>query len=134
MKASTVLLLGILTSVSGPASFDKNPWTPVVVAGFSAASLAGQDGPAPTPKGDECENCNGTGKVGDGRTMLTCTVCDGTGKVKKETPVPAVVPPPEKKAEPEPKPESPKAPVKSVTKPVAKGSSVVEEDCAVGQT
>lgn len=127
MKASTVLLLGILTSVSGPASFDKNPWTPVVVAGFSAASLAGQDGPAPTPKGDECENCNGTGKVGDGRTMLTCTVCDGTGKIKKETPVPAVVPPPEKKAEPE----SPKAPV---TKSVAKGSPVAEENCAVGQT
>lgn len=35
---------------------------------------------APAPASDQCENCNGTGKVGDGRIMNTCQVCKGTGK------------------------------------------------------
>lgn len=36
--------------------------------------------PSPDPKGI-CDNCNGTGKVGDGTVMLTCTKCDGTGRL-----------------------------------------------------
>lgn len=36
--------------------------------------------PTPAPASDDCENCNGTGKVGDGRIMSTCQVCKGTGK------------------------------------------------------
>lgn len=39
--------------------------------------------PSPTPDSDDCENCNGTGKVGDGRIMNTCQVCGGTGKKPK---------------------------------------------------
>lgn len=38
--------------------------------------------PAP-PKPEVCENCNGTGKVGDGRVGVTCPVCKGTGKPVK---------------------------------------------------
>ena len=36
--------------------------------------------PTPTPDSGQCENCNGTGKVGDGKIMNTCQVCGGTGK------------------------------------------------------
>lgn len=36
--------------------------------------------PTPTPSSDECDNCNGTGKIGDGRIVLECPVCKGTGK------------------------------------------------------
>ena len=32
------------------------------------------------PVGDECDNCNGTGQIGDGRTMMKCLECDGTGR------------------------------------------------------
>lgn len=32
----------------------------------------------PEPQGDECGNCYGTGRSGDG--IGVCTVCDGTGK------------------------------------------------------
>ena len=39
--------------------------------------------PTPTPIGDACENCNGTGKVGDGRVFVKCPECAGTGKRKK---------------------------------------------------
>jgi Zn finger protein HypA/HybF involved in hydrogenase expression len=34
----------------------------------------------PTPVSDDCENCNGTGKIGDGRIVHTCPTCGGTGK------------------------------------------------------
>jgi DnaJ-class molecular chaperone len=33
----------------------------------------------PTPK-NVCQSCDGTGKVGDGRIVMTCPVCKGTGK------------------------------------------------------
>ena len=35
---------------------------------------------APAPKSDKCENCDGTGKIGDGRIVMPCPVCKGTGK------------------------------------------------------
>jgi DnaJ-class molecular chaperone len=34
----------------------------------------------PTPKSDVCANCDGTGKIGDGKIVITCPVCKGTGK------------------------------------------------------
>lgn len=58
-----------------------------------------------TPGTRVCDNCNGVGKVGDGRTMLTCAVCDGTGKLSGDEP------PPEEPAPP------PKAPVKQAPPP-----------------
>ena len=37
--------------------------------------------PDTTPKSsDKCSNCNGTGKIGDGKIVMTCPVCNGTGK------------------------------------------------------
>jgi DnaJ-class molecular chaperone len=35
---------------------------------------------APTPARDKCENCDGTGKLGDGKIVTVCPVCKGTGK------------------------------------------------------
>ena len=39
-----------------------------------------QNTPAPKPVGSQCKNCNGTGKVGDGKIVMTCQACNGTGK------------------------------------------------------
>lgn len=36
--------------------------------------------PMPTPSG-QCPQCDGTGKVGDGRVWSICKECDGTGKI-----------------------------------------------------
>jgi DnaJ-class molecular chaperone len=38
---------------------------------------------APTPLSDECENCHGTGILGDGKIQTKCPACDGTGKKPK---------------------------------------------------
>ena len=35
---------------------------------------------APAPASDKCDNCDGTGKLGDGRIVTVCPVCKGTGK------------------------------------------------------
>jgi len=54
------------------------------------ADLAGETAPLvlamrqqPAPASDKCENCDGTGKIGDGRIVMTCPVCKGTGKKLK---------------------------------------------------
>lgn len=39
--------------------------------------------PSPAPASDKCENCDGTGKIGDGRIVMTCPECKGTGKKLK---------------------------------------------------
>ena len=39
-----------------------------------------ENAPAPKPVSGECKNCNGTGKVGDGKIVMTCQACNGTGK------------------------------------------------------
>ncbi len=36
--------------------------------------------PSPAPVSDACENCNGTGKLGDLKIVTICPVCKGTGK------------------------------------------------------
>lgn len=42
-------------------------------------------GPAPKPS-SVCENCSGTGKLGDGTVSVTCPVCNGTGKTTTTSP------------------------------------------------
>lgn len=32
------------------------------------------------PASDACENCRGTGRIGDGNVVYDCPVCKGTGK------------------------------------------------------
>ena len=45
-----------------------------------AAAPAPSPSPSPTPATDACPECNGTGKLGDGRVYVTCPDCNGTGK------------------------------------------------------
>lgn len=39
--------------------------------------------PAPKPADDRCDNCGGTGTLGDGRITVKCPACNGTGKKPK---------------------------------------------------
>lgn len=72
------LAYGILAAKAAKPATPATPVTPVTPV---------------TPASDICDNCNGVGKVGDGRTMLTCPVCNGTGKKAKPGEAPPVVTP-----------------------------------------
>ena len=43
------------------------------------AEFAPAPAPKPTPSG-KCDNCLGTGKLGDGRIVFECPACKGTGR------------------------------------------------------
>jgi len=59
-------------------------WRQAAAVDAAAVSLVdGAVAPLDNPD-DKCDACNGTGKVGDGTVMLTCTVCDGTGKLTRD--------------------------------------------------
>ena len=75
----------MLTTLIIAAMVAINPWQPKVATMAAAVAATKQSAPAPAPVDSEkCENCNGTGKIGDGTVMFTCTVCDGTGKITKD--------------------------------------------------
>jgi hypothetical protein len=83
-----------------------------------AAATPVDDKPKPAPDDDKCQNCNGTGKVGDGRVSVKCRVCNGTGK-KKVTEVSAA--PPEQGQPPAPEVKVPPTPKKpEIPEPNAK--------------
>ena len=79
MKRSSVLLLAFVAGCVNAAAVDR----PDIVADLACetARMAVQLGQemTPTPASDKCDNCDGTGKIGDGRIVNTCPVCKGTG-------------------------------------------------------
>jgi hypothetical protein len=112
MKLSrTLVCLALLATGCRPSSPppDLRPW--LATSGMyclmspSPAPLP----PAPTP-GAKCENCRGTGIVGDGTVGGTCPICGGTGvapakkaQASPETPVSSAggqMPPPARFAAP----------------------------------
>lgn len=50
------------------------------LAANGAAAIVAASKPEPPKPSDVCENCNGTGKVGDTVTVKVCPVCKGSGK------------------------------------------------------
>lgn len=44
--------------------------------------------PSPAPASDACDNCDGTGTLGDGRIKVKCPACNGTGKKPKPAAAP----------------------------------------------
>lgn len=81
MRYQAVLLVAVCVAMGcnqTASTVDETPFVAATLAVYTAG----------TPKvdvvpsiGDKCDNCNGTGKLGDGRVVLTCPICKGTGKV-----------------------------------------------------
>jgi DnaJ-class molecular chaperone len=73
-----VMLMGV------PGCGDVRPGHPEIVADLACEtarmSVKLSQEMAPAPASDKCDNCDGTGKIGDGRIVMTCPVCKGTGK------------------------------------------------------
>lgn len=79
------MLLVVLCVFVGCTPAPKPP-SKDAVAGWSyvmvgVATLDNHDaGPTPDAPGT-CPNCNGTGKVGDGRVFVDCKTCGGDGRI-----------------------------------------------------
>ncbi len=82
MKAS--LFVSLLFLVSFPSycsAWTRSEWVGVIEAVAGASVLSPRT--TPIPDNDECENCGGTGRLGDGTVSVVCPVCEGTGKPVK---------------------------------------------------
>lgn len=88
MKLSrTLVCLCILAAGCRPSPPppDLRPWIAVTgVYSLMAPAIAPLP-PSPAP-GAKCENCRGTGKVGDSVVGETCPVCGGTGVTPSKAP------------------------------------------------
>ncbi|MCP4848065.1 MAG: hypothetical protein GY899_08985 [Verrucomicrobiaceae bacterium] len=56
-------------------------WRPRVAAMMGTVLAMGVASAGPDVSGGICDNCNGTGIVGDGTIELECIVCGGDGKI-----------------------------------------------------
>jgi DnaJ-class molecular chaperone len=83
VRLSRILLLALVTGCVNATAVDR----PDIVADLACetARMVVQLGQqmTPAPASDKCDNCDGTGKIGDGRIVMTCPVCKGTGKRAK---------------------------------------------------
>lgn len=82
----TLVLLVVITCVmckASDVSVGKSTWVLLVQTAMAQPDVDPTPNPTPEPDSDICENCNGTGRVGDGTVSTICPVCDGTGKRKK---------------------------------------------------
>ena len=57
-------------------AWTASEWLGVVEATAGTVVLKAHN----SPSNDICENCGGTGLLGDGTVSVECPVCDGTGK------------------------------------------------------
>ena len=75
LAIAAVLAVGCSRGQARPADLQPQ----VAAFGYYAVLAAANPTPAPSPSG-KCKNCNGTGKLSDGRVApVKCPVCDGKG-------------------------------------------------------
>ncbi len=86
MKNSHALLLVLVIGCVSSAASDR----PDIVADLAcetarmAVRLSQEMAPAPAPKSDDCQRCEGRGVLGDASSIrITCPDCKGTGKKAK---------------------------------------------------
>lgn len=73
-----------------PAAVDHRPLSAAVIATTTDEAAPA---PVPPPQPGKCDNCNGTGRLGDGTVSVPCPVCGGDGRTDNEPPkTPAIEP------------------------------------------
>ena len=80
MKALPFVLLLLLASFPRFCFAWTGPkWLGIVEAVGGAAVIRLSN----TPSSEVCDNCGGTGRLGDGTVSVECPLCEGTGKPVK---------------------------------------------------
>jgi len=73
------------SAIAMPAEGEYTPLLSVVGGLVVSDDTKPQPSPTPAP-GGICDNCNGTGKLGDGTVSVPCPVCGGDGHTDNEPP------------------------------------------------
>ena len=79
MRVLLFVLLSLLACSRYSYAWTASEWLGVIEATAGTVVLRPHD----TPSSDICENCSGTGRLGDGTVSVECPVCKGTGKPVK---------------------------------------------------
>lgn len=84
MKPTLLALLVVLTAgcqAIALRAVDATKAKAIAISALSVVRAKATNADTDTPDtSDECQNCNGTGKIGDGRIVKVCPICKGTGK------------------------------------------------------
>lgn len=83
MKTWHALLLAFVVGCVTAAGVDRSDIVADLACEAAAMAVRLSQEMAPAPASDTCDNCGGTGKIGDGRIVMTCPACKGTGKKAK---------------------------------------------------
>lgn len=82
MRYLLIALLVISGCTMSPAKSDnlyEQAHAAVTLAAWTSGLKEGSGPIVPPSPNSKCTNCNGTGKVGDGRVFVDCVVCGGDG-------------------------------------------------------
>jgi DnaJ-class molecular chaperone len=80
VKNSHALLLVLVIGCVSSAASDRPDIVADLACETARMAVRLSQEMAPAPASDKCQNCDGTGKLGDGRIVTVCPVCKGTGK------------------------------------------------------
>ncbi len=80
MKNSHALLLVLVIGCVSSAASDRPDIVADLACETARMAVRLSQEMAPAPASDKCTNCDGTGKLGDGRIVTVCPICKGTGK------------------------------------------------------
>lgn len=83
MKTRHALLLAFFVGCVNAAAVDRADIVADLACETARMAVGLSQEMAPAPASDKCDNCDGTGKIGDGRIVMTCPECKGTGKRAK---------------------------------------------------
>lgn len=72
--------VAVLSGCSGISRTKQARYRGAAIGAFGFLAACPIEEPSDPESEGKCINCNGTGKIGDGRIVKKCPICNGTGK------------------------------------------------------
>ena len=77
---SMLIGVAVLGGCSGISRSEQARYRGAAIGAFGFLAACPVEEPSDPDSDGKCVNCNGTGKIGDGRIVKKCSICNGTGK------------------------------------------------------